>query len=178
MLSGDAPTIGAAKDIFANPLCSSLTALLLATTFARKRLINQHHIETGTSGCAGRRHRSEATGGGLHTPRWRFARGSSKPRTPPSSPETGTSGCAGRRHRSEATGGGLHTPRWRFKRGSSFQETVKEKDEGELHRPNPRRHRGHAPDVGAPTQPHQLKQVEHRLDLRRQHTHHHDARVR
>jgi len=36
-------------------------------------------METDTSGCAGRRHRSAATGGGLHTPRWRFRRGSSEP---------------------------------------------------------------------------------------------------
>ena len=73
MLSGDAPTIGAAKAMD-----------------ARQQLANQHHLETDTSGCAGRRRWSEATGGGLHTPRWRFQKGrsikASKTKITPNSP--------------------------------------------------------------------------------------------
>ena len=56
----------------------------------------------------------------MHTPRWRFMRGSPEPSTPP---KTDTSGCAGRRRWSAATGGGLHAPRWRFVRGSSKAPT-------------------------------------------------------
>ena len=48
--------------------------------------VNHHLIETDTSGCAGRRHWSEATGGGLHTPRWRFLKGISKPISQASKP--------------------------------------------------------------------------------------------
>jgi len=47
----------------------------MPNNFARQKSANQYHTETDTSGCADRRHRSEATGGGLHTPRWRFMRG-------------------------------------------------------------------------------------------------------
>ena len=48
----------------------------MANAFLRQQFANQHSLETGTSGCAGRRRWSEATGGGSHTPRWRFVRGS------------------------------------------------------------------------------------------------------
>ena len=47
----------------------------ISNTLAHQQLVSQHPMETGTSGCAGRRRWSEATGGGLHTPRWRFSRG-------------------------------------------------------------------------------------------------------
>ena len=73
MLSGGTPTIGAAKEMD-----------------ALQRQAHQHLTETDTSGCAGRRRWSAATGGGTHTPRWRFQKGSSikpsKTRITPNSP--------------------------------------------------------------------------------------------
>ena len=118
MLSGDAPAIGAANQICARKCCRYPHIGSKANLMARQEFRNRHLTETDTSGCAGRRHRSAATGGDLHAPRWRFASGSSSP-THQRQPKTDTSGCAGRRHRSAATGGGLHAPRWRFARGSS-----------------------------------------------------------
>ena len=50
---------------------------IISNAFAHQQLAIPHHVETGTSGCAGRRRWSAATGGGSHTPRWRFVRGSS-----------------------------------------------------------------------------------------------------
>ena len=55
----------------------------MANAFTGQQPTTQQPIETDTSGCAGRRRRSAATGGGTHTPRWRFMRGSPEPSTPP-----------------------------------------------------------------------------------------------
>ena len=76
-----APTIGAANEIDACEPCRYLRVWSKANPMARQQLANPHFIETDTSGCVGRRHRSAATGGGVHTPRWRFVRGSQDPCT-------------------------------------------------------------------------------------------------
>jgi len=53
----------------------------MANAFARQQPATQQPIETGTSGCAGRRHWSEATGGGLQ-PRDGGLEGESQQRIP------------------------------------------------------------------------------------------------